>query len=410
MSFIVVPLAEKDKPVNYEDMQPDEIAYHVYELNKGDSKKSLDYLRSYASSHKDNSSLSQKFTRAAEIVRSGEDNEKRIGKVKQKRSDTKKSRQDKVNKQKDRHERVHDSVSKYLDNAKSTKDLQSPALWKLVNRLPDESKEKKDILSRVHDYLAGNEEFKKPDTSNEVKTDIDKALFKKSGDARKNVQSKHIKDKKPANPKTKKAAKETLKVGKNLEKSKFTDEEKKELEKAISQVPSKAKRDHLLSKLLKSESAPLLEADEENFNTVLSSIKSLSGASQQSSDSEVVEAPEEEEGKSWDQLKPYKDEPEEKLDKVGAVDDSTVKDKVTIQPEEEDRSLFHFADLEEAIQYYDKNPNVFTREILKLIDAYNKFAKSRNMDLVNTFKELPKDIDDENLEDIFVLNKFLTQI
>lgn len=418
MSFIVVPLTEKDKPVSYSDMQPDEIAYHVYELNKGDSKKSLDYLRSYASTHSDNADLSKKFMRAADIVRSGEDNEKRMAKVRQKRTDTKKARQDVKGKEQKRHETIANSVSKYLDSAKSTKDLQSDSMWKLINKLPDESSEKKDILQRVHDYLAGNQEFKK-DTSNEVKSDVQKALFKKSGEVRKNVQTKHVKDKqkkvdkqKPLAPKSKEAAKQTLEIGKTLETSKFTDEEKKELEKAISKVPSAAKRKHLTTKLLKSESAPMLEADEENFNAVLSSIKNLSGdAVDSETNANVVDEPEEKSA-TWDELKPLedKDKEEEPKDKSAPVDDSNVKDKVTIQPEEKGKSLFHFTDLDEALQYYDKNPTVFTREVLKLIDEYNKFAKSRNLELINTFKELPKDIDDENLEDIFVLNKFLTQV
>jgi hypothetical protein len=442
MSFIVVPLVEKDKPVYYADMEPDEIAYHVYNLNKGDSKKTLDYLRSYAATKSNNVELSKKFMRAAEIIRNSEDNQKRISKIRQKRSDTKKSREDKNRKNERRYEIIANSISKYLDSVKSTKDLQSPAMWKLINKLPDNNRDKKDILERIHDYLTGNEEFNKRDRYSDIKNDIQKALFKKSGEVRKHVQTKHIRDKEfekdsgknsigykksKISAKSREAAKQTLKVGKELETSKFSDEEKKELEKAISKIPSRAKRQYLIKKLLQSESSPIFEADKENFNTILKNIKDLAN---NSSDSKMIsndvnrsiEKPDSElkvndeldltKDQNKDQDKDQnKDQDTENLqNKDDTTEVSNDDSQVTIQPQEKDKSLFHFENIHEALQYYDKNPTVFTREVLKLIDEYNKFAKSRNLEVISTFKELPKNINDENLEDIFVLNKFLTQI
>lgn len=400
MSFIVVPLEEKGQ-FSYEDATPGEIAAHAYELKDGDSQEALEYLRNYQNMNNSDKKIADKFGLAITIIRDSSDNKKRHDKAKEKK-DLKK----------DTHNKIANAVANHLDKVKSKKGLESPAMWKLINKLPKDSKERESIIDTIKEYMSGKKDFAKSDKQKQkdIKADSDLETHVK------NPKSRISKDSEPAPKKaSKQKASLAVEAGKEIKDTKLTDEEKKALLKHVDKIDSPALRKALKTKLEQSESAPFKEEGESSFNSILSKVKKLSGT-EDDTEADTVDKEEDSDTKTWKQVKDEtstfddgeKEKPEEKVSP--AITDGGVVERKTVQPEEQDKSLFEFKNLDEALAYYEKNPYTFTKQVLMLIDAYNKFAKVKGLDLINTYEQLPTDIDDESLVDVDILNRFLTQI
>lgn len=387
MSFIVVPLEEKGQ-FQYDDATPGEIAAHAYELKDGDSQAALEYLRNYQKMNDSDKKIADKFELAIKVIRDSSDNKKRHDSMKQKKE-----------LKKDTHQKIANAVDAHLSKVKSKKGLESPAMWNLIHKLPKDSKERKDIIDQIKDLMAGREKF--------AKTDAQKA---KADKANSDLETR------VKNPKTRAKAHDAMAAGREIEKAKLTDEEKKELLKHLDKIQSPAIRKALKTKLQKAESAPFREEGESSFSSILSQVKKLSGSANET-DANTVDKEEDKDTKTWKQVKDEtstfddgeKDKPEDEKESP-AITDNGIVERKTVQPEEQDKSIFEFKNLEEALAYYEKNPYTFTKQVLILVDAYNKFAKVKGLELINTYEQLPKDIDDESLVDVDILNRFLTQI